>query len=280
MSRIPGPFDQLNQPIAIDKGTLCVQRSCPPDTRGLRAVPASSPARWTDKTITEYRTMIVSDALRLAQTNEEFDCADWAFTMLIRFARDHRLPLKFHKVGSGAVGGAWQKFTERDNIAVAPLDFDPRYTDYYVTPEVLYSILESTIRSQLGARDLILTGFDNAVDVVGIAALLPGDIVALSAGEHRHIQLVLKNDVEIQVWDDAKKTGVPATVLDILQGDMPASIIRRAAWDLNNGLYYRYDFSTGRWHIESNTPGDIRRLWHVTVFGRRWNFPRFNEALP
>jgi hypothetical protein len=281
MSSIPGPLNQVHNPVVVDKGTLSVRRSRPPVPQGIASHANPVRPRWNSSTIAAYRELITDEGLNLAQTKEEFDCADWAFALLIRYAREHGLPLKFHKVGSGPVGSLRQWYGERDDIQAGRRSYDPMFPESSASVASAYNeyfTLEAWVRNEMGARDLILTGFDNALPVTSIDELLPGDILALASGEHRHIQLVLANETPIEVWDDVTKTKSSTQVLDILQGNMPAQIIQRCAWDLLNGQYYRYDWKKGIWQVEKDTPGDIRKLWNGVIFGRRWNFDRFNEA--
>src|SRR5437660_12856251 len=67
--------------------------------------------RWTRRAIDEYHQWIRDNAEKYAASEEKMDCADWAFVMLIRFARPRDLPVRFEKVGSGELGGLRQSLT-------------------------------------------------------------------------------------------------------------------------------------------------------------------------
>jgi hypothetical protein len=236
--------------------------------------------RWTPRVIAEYQQWVKDNAEGYAASGEEFDCADWAIVMLIRFARPRELPVRFHKGGSGELGGLRQQLTGGREMFVGGL-LDPQHpgsgNSYAYSP---WDIIENFARKEIGARDLLLSGFDNTVPVVEIANLKSGDMLALAAyhGEDvsRHIQLVLANDSQISITDSKGKSET-RPVLEILQGDLPAAVIRRAAWDLKDARYYR--FVSGKWVTEEHdAPGHIGTLWHKTVFGRRWNFYWFNDT--
>ena len=196
----------------------------------------------------------------------------------MQFARERELPLRFTKVGTGDLGSLRQHFTGGAQRAVG--GFGPGQGqddhDYFVGD--LWRYFEDWVRQNLGARDLLRLGFDQVLPVVDLTRVLPGDMLALAAqrsdGMHRHIQLVLDNGALIPVQDAAGATA-QVRVLEVLQGNLRAADVARAAWGPDDDLYYR--FEAGRWAADTeDSPGSLRRLRGDTVFGRRWNFAYFN----
>ena len=233
---------------------------------------------WTAQDIVDYRAWVQREAPRQGERLGKIDCADLALVMLVRFARERELPLRFTKVGTGDLGSLRQQLTGGASHAVGGFGrgLGQADHDYFVGDS--WRFFEDWARRNLGGRDLLQLGFDQVLPVVDLTRALPGDMLALAAqrsdGMHRHIQLVLDNGALIPVPDAAGATA-QVRVLEVLQGNLPAADVARAAWGLDDDLYYR--FESGRWAADTeDSPGSLRRLWGDTVFGRRWNFAYFN----
>jgi hypothetical protein len=221
---------------------------------------------WSDCDVAAYRRWVQDHAGDYVNRKDfERDCADWLLFVLIRFAREHGLPVGFAQgtFDLPLLGAHLRTLSTRHLSPTDPAHYDA---------------LEDAVRRPIGAQDLHDVTTENTVEVAMIDELLPGDLLT----QTHHVQLVVNNPALIDAPD---KSGVvkPRRALEIARGNLVQAAgtkIEHRAWDLESANYY--EEVGGGWRFLREDAVAFGKQWNTPAgfCGRRWNFRFFDRFIP
>lgn len=239
-----------------------------PESQACTVLSFSS--RWTTAEIAAYQKWVETQgASYTTRKSYRRDCADFAITLLVEFAKTRSLPVAFT---TGRVTGFLGLSEVEGTACITQKD------RWFSSPTIDYDGFLKNATERVIASELHDLGRGNTLALSQISNLKAGDLLTNGS----HVQVVLKSSSMITV------NGTQHRVMEIVQGNLMnvpsgtiqtveylwhdgASTIQHRAWDLDKAGYY--DFVNGQWQPH---PDGIPSITSYTP--RRWNFDAFNDA--